>query len=263
MEVGVVQRGKLLLGGTLAVLVIAAALGGVFFGIHLGRPRMLDLKYPENWVVILDTNAVLDREGSPVQVQVGVISRVEGEEASSSLRQNRITISDKLGVHTFMWPDGGYAAGQCQLLDLDKDGVQELLFSSFEGDDTYLRVVRFWGGRFQFRIRNDELRVATVPPEPVHIEGEGDWRFIEKYAFPEGASVAYVDVPRVMQWTASAGFQDVSSVFPQYFRTQVLPDLRRRMSEEADSRTKQLFADAISNIEGQPAKLNKRLVSAQ
>ena len=26
-----------------------------------------------------------------------------------------------------MWPDGGYAAGQCQLLDLDKDGVLEIV----------------------------------------------------------------------------------------------------------------------------------------
>jgi hypothetical protein len=244
-----VQPRQVLFGGTLAVLFIAAVWGAFSYGIHIGRPRPLDLNYPENWVVILDTNAVLDREGSPVQVQVGVMSRIEGEEALHNLRQNRITISDKQGVHTFMWPGGGYAAGKCQLLDIDQDGVQEFLFSTFEGDDTYLRVVRFQGGKFQFRIRNDELRVATVSPEPVHIEGEQGWSFIQKYAYPEGASTAYVDVPRVMQWTASAGFQDVSAAFPEYFRAQVLPELRSRMSHEPNSLKKQFFADAISSIE--------------
>jgi len=258
-----VRQRKVLVGGTLAVLVIAAVWGALLYGIHLGRPKPLDLGYAENWIVILDANAALDRDSPLVHVQVGVVSRIEGEDALHTLRQNRITISDKQGVHTFMWRDA-YAAGKCQLLDIDSNGVQEFLFSTFEGDDTYIRVVQFRGGKFQFRTDNDELRVATVSPGPVHIEGKQDWEFIEKHSYPEGASMAYVDVPRIMHWTASTGFQDVSTSFPEYFRAQVLPDLRRRMSEEADLRSKQIFADAISTIERTVAgKLSKPLASAR
>ena len=159
-------RRMVLLAGTLAVLIIAAVWGAFLCGIHFGRPKPLDFSYPENWIVILDANAALDRDGPPAHVQVGVVSRIEGEDALRTLRQNRITISDKQGVHTFMWPDA-YAAGKCRLLDIDNDGVQEFLFSTFEGDDTYLRVVQFRGGKFQFRTDNDELRVATVSPEPI------------------------------------------------------------------------------------------------
>lgn len=258
-----VRQRKLLLGGTLAVLVIAGVWGAFLCGIHFGRPKPLDFSYPENWIVILDANAALDRDGPPAHVQVGVVSRIEGEDALRTLRQNRITISDKQGVHTFMWPDA-YAAGKCRLLDIDNDGVQEFLFSTFEGDDTYLRVVQFRGGKFQIRTDNDELRVATVSPEPIHIQGKQDWEFIEKHPYFDGASTAYVDVPRIMDWTASTGFRDVSTSFPEYFRAQVLPDLRLRMSEEADFREKQLIADAISTIERTVAeKLSKPLGSAR
>jgi hypothetical protein len=233
-----------------ALFTFLGIVAGLYLGIRASKRTPLDLSYAPNWIVILDQDTVLDSIEGEVHAHVGVISRWSGEATEHTVLENKIEVAHDGKSVSFMWPDRTiYAAGKCEIVDVDGDGKKEFLLFDWTERFNAVRVVSYAHGQFQFRNRSDELISLDNTLEPTDLNRDGRLEFISERRFPENIDVKGTHIPVLMQWSRERGFEDVSSLFPSFYAERYLPMIREKMRQETDPQMRQVYSDAIAYVE--------------
>ena len=121
-----------------------------------------------------------------MHARVDVVSRLSGEATGQTVLENKIEITHDGKTLTFMWPDRTiYAAGRCEIADVDGDGKKELLLFDWAETLHGVRVVSYSHEQFRFRSQADELLSLGNTLEPINLGGNGHLEFVSERRFPK------------------------------------------------------------------------------
>lgn len=139
-------------------------------------------------------------------------------------------------------PDGDITpprVGEARFADVDHDGRLELLATvDFSGRDffTTIVVVRNIDGRMDMKqVQGNGVSITRLADRLQDVDRDGKLeliteQYIDRY---EGAEAAPKDV-LVYRWR-SGRFVEASEEFPEYYRTSVVPELRRKLAQASQS----------------------------
>lgn len=152
----------------------------------LTRPTPPNFDDPIQWTLIKAGRV----RPSASEITVYLYNREPGRWDSRDILQNRIVVNDSGKQYVYIWPtNDDYAAGWCELLPLNDGSIGIALFER----DAVVRMVRYAGGQFHFRLGKDELIAANkLRYEDVTGDGRPD----------------FVDYGRnVWLWSVASGFE--------------------------------------------------------
>jgi hypothetical protein len=160
-----------------------------------------------DWKLIHSYEGTIDPADGVLRVKV-YSANVQRDSLLDSMvyLQNRIEVQSPSGdVRSFMWPVEEFAGTACDVLDLDGDGVKEVVVRG----PTCARVVSYRNGKFLYRDRmgdggDDLLSVTRL--EMLDIDGDGRVEFVT-FGNASLAEVGKVPPePSLRRWTRD-GFQ--------------------------------------------------------
>jgi hypothetical protein len=199
-----------------AFLCIVSFGTGLIAAFSFLTPPQLSLENQANWVLIRSFRGVLDPSEGIVTANVYVISYPSTGLDPHEVFQNRIDVMSSRGTATFSWPTiKEYAAGWCEIVDVDGDTHREFLL--FHGVRA-LRIVSYSSGVFTFREDRDEVHSLRGNLQLLDVDDDGRFEFvddesIEAATVAPGASVE----PGIRQWDRPRGFYDApDSVLARY-----------------------------------------------
>jgi hypothetical protein len=206
-----------------------------------------NLNDPNEWMLIKRFYGTIDPHDGEVTAKVYVIHRLSGVKGDGyTVLQNKIEVTRGEKTDVFKWPDNrDFAAGDCEIVDLDGDGIREFVLGGS-------RVVSYSQGRFRFTPELDELFAGWYDPGPFDLEKDGHLTFVDAETLHDGSTVKdknkYVPIPRLKQWTHEKGFTDVSKNFPDYYMKHTIPEFEKMRSSEKDGDLQQLYTKGIAYI---------------
>jgi hypothetical protein len=111
-----------------------------------------------------------------------------------------------------------------------------------------LRVVAFEGNKLEYKPGLYDVGSERWNLKIFDLDNDQKLEFIgDEWFPPTRVALQWVTVPRIKHWDPQNGFSDVSKKFPEYYRTVVFPELRRRAQEDVEKQ--KLYLDAIKSIE--------------
>jgi len=229
--------------------ILSALIAGVFWWV-VGLYRTIHPHQPKGEVhttQVLSYSGSLDSSNSVAHVTVYKVEKFStGPDDMQSIFQNRIELVDQRGRAEFMWPSdtGGIAGSGAAVLDLVGDRSKEILI--YDGGQD-IRVVAYLDGGFRFRSNLDVLGNCT-PYGVGPVELKGHYVFICGVPYPGREADPTIYVPKLLRWSVSEGFYDVSAEYPNYYKTKLIPELRGRMAEERDPGRRDLYKSAIHQL---------------
>jgi hypothetical protein len=234
-------------------LAICIFVGGGVLGMvlspFLSPPQPPNLDDPVGWIAIKFYKGLLDPQDGELTAWVGVMARFSNERDPYTVLQNKIEIHNEGRTFRFLWPDDKtYAAGWCDIADVDGDGRKEFLLYAGTGS---LRIVSFSKGHFYYRPRADELFSLDYHVGPMDLDNDGAPEFIEDESYAsEVEGDTRIHIPLVKKWTRLNGLEDVSAKFPTYYERTVIPEFQRKANLESDALKRETIQRAIAEIRG-------------
>jgi hypothetical protein len=208
------------------------------------RPAKPDLTDRQKWTLIKHYRGALGDSHSDVVVLAYVYKRpyLEVLDDHFEVLQNRVDVKDPEGnlLAQWTWPGGKveYAAGWCEVLDVNNDGRREILL--FEGLKS-VRFVAYEGGRL-YEPRNSSLDSVHYEIGPLDLNNDAQLEFIEDYPF-----YPQVPIPRIYHWDQRLGFRDVSKKFPEFYSKQIIPEFERKAGQ-SEPTIQKIYIKAIDAI---------------
>jgi hypothetical protein len=191
---------------------------------------------------------MLDPMDGEIHVSVSVVLRISNGEYPYTIYQNKIEIRKGDATYSFLWPDDKtYAAGWCEIADVDGDGRKEFLM--YAGTQA-VRIVSFSGGQFLYRQKLDELSSLGYDIGPSDHDNNKKLEFLQGVTFPPDYDIytKTIYIPRVKQWSRAAGFHDVSEKFADYYKKEVLADLEKQLAANSDPQRRETILQGLEYV---------------
>jgi hypothetical protein len=164
-------------------------------------------------------------------------------------------------------PDADLVApnvGEAYFVDLDKDANLELVATvDYSGRGFFNNVVVVWQQQDKFvwsETRNNGRSIENLSSHLIDANGDGRpelvlERFMDRY---EGAQRVPTETI-VYRWQTQ-GFKDDSDAFPQYYRTNIVPDLEKKLAKASakPSSSPSNNDDEVFTLTGELAKAKRR-----
>lgn len=231
-------------GFALAVGLAAGVVGGALVTLRVMRPDPPDLSNIQNWTLIKSFHGQLHPRETPVTARVYVYRKFSDGRDPYTVLQNRIEVIKEDGSQeVFQWPTNEeYAAGWCEIMDVDGDQNKEFLLFMTPLD---VSIVRYASGRLDFRPKLDGNVSMEGDIRLLDLDKDGIVEFVVGQPVYEPSLETYFEVPRIRHWSAPKGFEDVSGQFPRYYKEVLVPEIQRKMTNEQDPIKKRLYSRAL------------------
>jgi hypothetical protein len=163
--------------------------------------------------------------------------------------QIRIEVSGR-GTHVFEWPsDIACAPDHAEIRDVVGNGKNVFVLSC--GGET--RLVQFSGTEFLFRPAVDRLDSVLSQSRFLDINKDGRLEYQASLNYPQhfGDPQNYrtLPFPVIYRWSPERGFEEVSQEFSEFYRKEVIANLRKLQHEAEEPLRRPLFDSAITYIE--------------
>lgn len=168
----------------------------------------------------------------------------------ADLFQTRIEVKGSSVMHTFEWPQ----QYQCEpdfaeIREITGNGKKVFLLSC--GMD--FRVIQFTNGSFRFRPSMDRLDSVGSQSRFVDFNNDGRLEYIASLNYPQkfGDPKNYLTLPFpvIYRWSPERGFEEISREFPEFYREEAIPELRKLRQESEDPLRRPIFDSAIAYIQ--------------
>lgn len=199
------------------VVVVLSVMVGCGLGYTLWFPSQIDLNDAKEWTPVRTFDGTLNPADGIVHVEVYVVDSLVDGPISDPTYQNIIELTTSMGTARFRWASSkDFAAGWCEIADLDGDGWAEFVF--LRGG--VARVVAYRDAVFTFRARQDEL-LASHRVRLLDVNADRHPEFLLDgpllLASPKPGTQRDGRVP-VWRWEKDRGFAKVSDDLPANFQ---------------------------------------------
>jgi hypothetical protein len=232
------------------IIVLAIAVLGISSALYMSH-KMKAKKSPVVETAIFQAAGV-EFEPGKGKYSIVVWSRVKlsTDYDREDLFQTRIEVTGKLQTFGFEWPRAySCEPNSVELRDLAGNGKKAFVLWY----DMDLRVVQFTDKAFRFRPNMDRLDSVGSQSRFVDFGNDGRLEYIASLNYPQrfGDPQNYrtLPFPVIYRWSPERGFEEVSEEFPEFYRGDAIPELRKLKDEAEDPLRKPLFDSAIGYIE--------------
>ncbi len=181
--------------------------------------------------------------GHRSEVRVYVAHHLSGDGQAVTYLQNKFEVTTDGKPLEYLWPDDKtFAAGWCEILDLDRNGRKEFMV----GSNRIIRIVSYDGHSMLFRPREDEITSINYDIGPFDLKHDVGFEFIVDDPIVSGA--VNVSVPRAKAWKADAGFTDVSKQYKGYYDDIVIPDFTKHVENARSPAEREAYERGLRSV---------------